>query len=81
MRSQLQWGMGPLTSQYDISADGLAAMSIKSWDIGMAVKQDYRELTYAIEGIITPMVNSGEMEKLFLEYGLSYEIPDYFRTE
>ena len=28
----------PLPEQYDINADGLAAMSIKSWDIGMAVK-------------------------------------------
>ena len=47
----------------------------------MAVKQDYRELAYAIEGIIEPIVNNGELEKLYLEYGLSYEIPDYFRTE
>ncbi|MFS1702072.1 substrate-binding periplasmic protein [Alteromonas sp. AMM-1] len=81
MKAQLQWGMGPLTEQYDISADGLAAMSIKSWDIGMAVKQDYRELAYTIESIIEPMVKNGEMEKLYLQYGLSYDIPDYFRTE
>ncbi|TPV54354.1 amino acid ABC transporter substrate-binding protein [Aestuariibacter sp. GS-14] len=81
MKAQLQWGMGPLTERYDISADGLAAMSIKSWDIGMAVKQDYRELAYTIESIIEPMVKNGEMEKLYLQYGLSYDIPDYFRTE
>ena len=92
MKGQLQWGMStsgdvnktefaPLPEQYDISADGLAAMSIKSWDIGMAVKTDYRELAYAIQAITEPMIKNGEMEALFLEYGLSYEIPDYHRTE
>ncbi|HAU91155.1 MAG TPA: amino acid ABC transporter substrate-binding protein, partial [Alteromonas sp.] len=51
------------------------------WDIGMAVKTDYRELAYAIQAITEPMIKNGEMEALFLEYGLSYEIPDYHRTE
>lgn len=73
--------MGLFISQYDISVDGLVVMSIKSWDIGMVVKQDYCELIYVIEGIIMFMVNSGEMEKLFFEYGLSYEILDYFCIE
>lgn len=92
MRSQLQWGMAtsgnpsaeslePLDERFDISADGLAAMSIDSWDIGMAVKQDYRELAYAIEGIIEPLVKNGEMEALYLQFGLSYEIPNYHSAE
>lgn len=92
LRGQLQWGMStggdvnvnefsPLPAQYDISADGLAAMSIKSWDIGMAVKQDYRELVYAIQAITEPMVKNGEMEALFLQYGLRFDIPDYHRVE
>lgn len=92
MRSQLHWGiatngdrnytgLASMANRYDISADGLAAMSIDSWDVGMAVKQDYRELAHSIDAIIEPLILNGEMETLFLQYGLSYEIPDYYRDE
>lgn len=56
-------------------------MSIKFWDIGMVVKIDYWELVYVIQVIIELMIKNGEMEVLFLEYGLSYEIFDYYCIE
>lgn len=72
MQSQLEWGLGPLTDQYDISPDGLAAMSIKQWDIGMAVQSDYRQLAYALEGELDKLANSGQLKNIFAHYGVSY---------
>lgn len=81
LQSQLQWAMAPLPNHYDISADGLAAMSIKSWDIGMAVKTDYRELAYAIEAIIEPMTQSSDLPTLFQKHHVSYTVPDLYQQQ
>jgi ABC-type amino acid transport substrate-binding protein len=78
IRGQLEWGMGPLTDRYDISPDGLSAMSIKAWDVGMAVKTDHRQLAYAIEGIIEPLIHSGELAKIAAQYNMEYQIPGLY---
>lgn len=77
MQSQLEWAQ-PASEQYTINATGLAAMSIKAWDIGMAVKTDYRQLAYAIEGITEPMIKDGRMQSIFEKYGVTYTIPDLY---
>ncbi|GAB2697547.1 transporter substrate-binding domain-containing protein [Aliiglaciecola sp. 3_MG-2023] len=73
MRSQLEWGMPDVGSRYTINATGLAAISIKSWDIGMAVQQDFRQLAYAVEDQITLMVDNGQMQKIFDNYKVTFE--------
>ena len=77
MQSQLEWAR-PASEQYTINATGLAAMSIKAWDIGMAVKTDYRQLAYAIEGITEPMIKDGRMQSIFEKYGVTYTIPGLY---
>jgi len=77
MQSQLEWAQ-PASEQYTINATGLAAMSIKAWDIGMAVKTDYRQLAYAIEGITEPMIKDGRMQSIFEKYGVTYTIPGLY---
>ena len=77
MQSQLEWAQ-PASEQYTINATGLAAMSIKAWDIGMAVKTDYRQLAYAIEGIPEPMIKDGRMQSIFEKYGVTYTIPGLY---
>ena len=77
MQSQLEWAH-PANDQYTINATGLAAMSIKAWDIGMAVKTDYRQLAYAVEGITEPMIKDGRMQSIFEQYGVTYTIPDLY---
>ncbi|MBU2978161.1 transporter substrate-binding domain-containing protein [Alteromonas sp. C1M14] len=78
MRSQLEWAVPP-RANYTINTVGLASMSIKSWDIGMAVKQDYRQLAYAIEGITEPMIKDGRMKAIFDRYSVSYLLPDLYK--
>ncbi|MBU2878427.1 MULTISPECIES: transporter substrate-binding domain-containing protein [Aliiglaciecola] len=73
MRSQLEWGMPDIEPRFTINAAGLAAISIKSWDIGMAVQQDFRQLAYAIEDQITLMVDDKRMQSIFDSYGITFE--------
>lgn len=80
MQSQLEWAQ-PASEQYTINATGLAAMSIKAWDIGMAVKTDYRQLAYAIEGITEPMIKDGRMQSIFEKYGVTFTIPGLYAEQ
>ena len=75
MRSQLEWGLPNRTENLDIDDDGLESLGRKSWDIGIAIKDSYRQLGYAVDGVIVTMVQNGDMEKIFSSYGVSYEKP------
>ncbi|NHN39772.1 transporter substrate-binding domain-containing protein [Pseudomaricurvus alcaniphilus] len=78
MRGQLQWGLSRLAGQYDLSADGLQAMSLRAWDIGMAVKSDYRQFSYAVEAIVEKRIADGSITAIFQQYQLSYEQPSIY---
>ncbi|APW64822.1 hypothetical protein LPB137_02650 [Poseidonibacter parvus] len=45
------------------------------WDIGIAVRTDFRPLGYEIEGYIEEYIRSGTLEKIFNKYDVNYEIP------
>lgn len=73
MNSQLQWALSD-TKSPDISAEGLEMLSRKQWDIGVAVKQDYRELANEVEYALEGWVGDGTLEKLFSSYGVPYYV-------
>jgi len=50
----------------------LPAFSSPGWDIGMAVKENSRNLGDAIEGILSNMTTSGQMKAIFDKYGVTY---------
>jgi len=45
------------------------------WNIGTAVREDSRDLGYAIGGALSEMKSSGELAKIFEKYGVSYVAP------
>lgn len=45
------------------------------WPIGMAVKHDSRDLGYALTDVITELVDSGRMEEICAEFGVTYVPP------
>lgn len=45
------------------------------WDLGVAVRTDFRALSYEIDGHIEELYKSGEIEKIFHSYNISYEKP------
>lgn len=83
MQSQLQWGSARLQRneqmlQADIPFPNLAKTS---WDVGMAVKDDYRQLAYRIEDVVDSLVKSGRMAKMYQRYGVQYAKPDRYRKD
>ena len=78
MRSQLEWGLPNKHSHFDIDDDGLESLGRKNWDIGIAIKENYRQLGYAIDAVITAMIANGDMQKIFSNYGVTYELPSTY---
>lgn len=79
MRSQLEWGLPERAQRYTISAAGLSAMSIKAWDVGMAVQKDYRQLAYAVEDQMTAMISDERMQRIFDKYSVTYVLPGLYQ--
>ncbi len=50
----------------------LPAFPSPGWDIGMAVKENSRNLGDAIEGLLATMAQSGELKAIFGKYGVTY---------
>lgn len=53
----------------------LPAFTSTGWDIGMAVKENSRNLGDAVEAILATMTGSGEMEAIFKAHGVTYQKP------
>jgi ABC-type amino acid transport substrate-binding protein len=77
-RSQLDWGLRDIEKAYDLSGDGLSSIGQQEWDIGLAVRTNFRQLAYAIGDIITELVNQGKLDKVFQQFGLTYEKPSTY---
>ncbi len=77
MRSRLQWTLATQPAQ-DITADGLEGISRRSWDIGVAVKQDYRELANEVEFLLDAWVKDGSLAALFAKHKITYQKPSIY---
>ncbi len=76
-RSQLVWGLHG--KSFDLSGDGLQGIGHAAWDIGLAVRHNFRQLSYAVEEIVSKLTTSGEIRKVFTEMGLTYETSAAYR--
>ncbi len=45
------------------------------WDLGVAVRTDFRALSYEIDGFMSELFRDGTIEKIFSKYKVSYEQP------
>jgi len=66
--------------QYVLAENAFPMMGQQQWDIGIAVKSDYRQLSYAVADIIDAMVTQGEIEKIFTKYHVLYKEPNLYQT-
>ena len=81
MRSQLEWGLPNRPGNFDIDDDGLESLGRKTWDIGIAIKENYRQLGHAVNDVITAMIENGDMEKIFSQYRVSYHLPSTYELD
>ena len=50
----------------------------QKWDIGMAVHNDFRALGYAVEDVVTAMINDGSLQAIFNQHHVIFELPAYY---
>lgn len=80
MRAEIDWLLQhSADARMRLAENGFPMMGKQEWDLGMAVKQTYRQLGYAAEGVVDDLIRSGEMEKLYAAYGLRYELPGLYQ--
>ncbi|WP_286238465.1 substrate-binding periplasmic protein [Neptuniibacter halophilus] len=80
MRAEVDWLVARSKDpNFKLASNGYPTMGKQKWDIGMAIKHTYRQLGYAVDDIVAGMVRSGEMEKIYNQYGLRYELPGFYQ--
>ena len=81
LTSQISHYQGKLSKiNYPLAKNAFPVIGRQQWDIGMAVKADYRQLGYAVADIVENMIKTGDVEKIFANYDVIYKIPDLYRT-
>lgn len=80
MRAEVEHELArPGKGDFRLADNGFPGIGRQAWDVGMAIRQNHRQLGYALEAVIDRLVRSGEMAALFREKGLSYSVPGYYR--
>ncbi len=76
--------MGPIGQLEHYLGDGIAihqppllGLARSQWPLGVAVRHNWRPLSYAIDDIMTNAVGDGTMEAIFKRHGLSYSPPKW----
>jgi len=81
LTSQISHYQGELSKiNYPLAKNAFPMMGQQQWDIGMAIKVDYRQLGYAVADIVENMIKTGEMKGIFAKYNVIYKIPDLYKT-
>jgi len=66
-----------LTDELAVHMPPFPGLAKSSWTLGLAVRHNWRPLSYAVDDAIRYAVEDGRMAKIFEDYGLSYTKPDW----
>lgn len=75
VRSQLEGQLFELGLKVPFAEPDMTGVVRRNWVVAMALREDSRDLGYAVGDAITKMRESGEMAKIFAKYGISYMPP------
>lgn len=78
MRTQLEWALAEVEGNIDIDSNGLEAMGSLEWDIGIAIRHDFRPLGYRLESVIKDLIDEGRVKNIFSRYGTGYTRPSLY---
>lgn len=74
-RVQIEDALGPRLKDFEVSAVSMQSLGRSTWEIGIAVKEDLRDLGYAAEDILSALIADGTLAAIFRSYGLTYRPP------
>lgn len=79
LRTQVSFYQHQLaSSQFQLATNAFPMIGKQQWDIGMAVKNDYRQLGYVIADIVEEMIKKGLMQDIFTQYHAIYQMPNFY---
>ena len=79
LRSQVSHYQHQLeSSTFQLASNAFPMLGKQQWDIGMAVKSDYRQLGYAVGDIVEAMISQGQMKTIFDQYNAVYQVPNLY---
>ena len=73
--SQIEGALGDRKEDFDFDQPALPGLSIDSWSVGAAVRENARDLRWAAGDIIDNAVQNGKMASIFENFGISYRSP------
>jgi len=73
--SQLEAALGPDTSKFPIGKMPAPNLNPSEWEIGLAVKENSRDLAYRVGDIVAELLGDGTMDKIFSHHGLTHNHP------
>ncbi|ALG73809.1 ABC transporter substrate-binding protein [Azospirillum thiophilum] len=73
--SQVQAALGARAEQFPVTTVALPGMMTSNWNIGMATKENSRDLAYAIGDAVTALTEDGSIARIFARYGAIHTPP------
>lgn len=73
--SQVQAALGVRAEQFPVTTVSLPGMMTSNWNIGMATKENARDLAYSIGDAVTALTEDGTMGRIFAAYGVTHTPP------
>lgn len=71
-RSQIEAALAERRARFPIAAVRLPGLMASSWDIGMAARENARDLAYAAGDVVAAMQEDGSLEALFRRHGVTH---------
>ena len=74
-RSEIEKGLEDEAAKFRIGPVQLPGLHQSGWDLGAAVKENNASLAKALENAMNQLRNSGEIEKIFNQHHITYQLP------
>ncbi|MDC0933870.1 transporter substrate-binding domain-containing protein [Arcobacteraceae bacterium] len=75
LKSQLEFGLDYLNNQDKFYISERLRYVKSEWDLGVAVRTDFRALSYRVDGYMNELHQNGTIKKIFSKYNIEYFKP------
>ena len=73
--SQIEALLGPERRRFELLADVFPGLAVTSWPVGAAVRENARDLGYAVGDILAAGVKDGAIAAAFARHGVTHRAP------
>ena len=80
LRGEVDWQVHEANDpQVALAQNAYPNMGKQRWEIGMAVHESNRQLSYAVEEALESLIREGSVQAIYARYGLQYEVPEMYQ--